>query len=85
MSVCKLCGKGLYDHTDELRGNICKKCVPQDETIVSAKLIYDKEKQAHKYKVKTKVFTHNEIVEPLFKGFPKNIMPCYKIKVYYSI
>lgn len=84
MSTCKLCKNALNTVEEEVRGDICFKCIPNGIQIMWSKYIYDSNLDKWKWVIRTKELVRRRVTDSLFKNFRPEVKDIYRFKKYVS-
>jgi len=84
MSTCKLCKRSIQTPTEEERGDLCFKCIPNGIQIMWVRFVLDKRIDKWRWVVKTKELKHRRVTDSLFKNYQSDIKDVYRFKKYVS-
>ncbi len=84
MSTCKLCKKALQTAAEEVRGDVCFKCIPNGVQIMWTKNIYDEQTKRYRWIVRTKEIVRRRVTNSLFQGYQPQVQDVYRYKKYVS-
>lgn len=84
MSTCKLCKNSLQTPAEEVRGDLCFKCIPNGIQIMWTKFVLDKRIGKWRWVVKTKELKLRRVTDSLFQNYKPDIKDVYKFKKYVS-